>query len=61
MSGVNPVYTLAEITSFAEGLKKSYNFSVTLKNMKQLCLVRSLLSSSLFGSWGDLSLTKGNL
>jgi molybdopterin-containing oxidoreductase family iron-sulfur binding subunit len=39
MSGVNPVYTLADSASFAEGLKSYYICFFNLKKMKQL-LVR---------------------
>jgi molybdopterin-containing oxidoreductase family iron-sulfur binding subunit len=60
MSGVNPVYTLADSASFVAGLKKLL--------LQLLCLLRKMRlryadnSGSVphyLETWGDLSLTKG--
>jgi MoCo/4Fe-4S cofactor protein with predicted Tat translocation signal len=61
MSGVNPVYTLAESASFAEGLKKvTTSVSLTLKEHETALL--STIAAPVphyLESWDDLSLTKG--
>jgi MoCo/4Fe-4S cofactor protein with predicted Tat translocation signal len=61
MSGVNPVYTLADSASFAEGLKKvTTSVSLTLKEDETALL--STIAAPVphyLEAWGDLSLTKG--
>jgi molybdopterin-containing oxidoreductase family iron-sulfur binding subunit len=56
MSGVNPVYTLADTASFVEGLKKVTTVSLTLKE-HETALV-STIAAPVPHFWGDLS-TKG--
>ncbi|WP_414000063.1 TAT-variant-translocated molybdopterin oxidoreductase [Flavobacterium sp. W1B] len=61
MSGVNPVYTLADSTSFVEGLKKvDTSVSFSLKE-DETALVSTVAAAAphYLESWGDLSLTKG--
>ncbi|MFV8325037.1 TAT-variant-translocated molybdopterin oxidoreductase [Flavobacterium sp. ZS1P14] len=61
MSGVNPVYTLADSKSFAEGLKKvktSVTFSLKEDETALLTTIAAPVPHYL-ESWGDLSLTKG--
>jgi MoCo/4Fe-4S cofactor protein with predicted Tat translocation signal len=61
MSGVNPVYTLADSKSFVEGLKKvktSLTFSLKEDETALLSTVAAPAPHYL-ESWGDLSLTKG--
>ena len=61
MSGVNPVYTLADSASFAEGLKKvTTSVSLTLKE-DETALVSTIAAPvpHYLEAWGDLSLTKG--
>ncbi|WP_418264748.1 TAT-variant-translocated molybdopterin oxidoreductase [Flavobacterium faecale] len=61
MSGVNPVYTLADSTSFVEGLKKvstSVAFSLKEDETASISTVAAAVPHYL-ESWGDLSLTKG--
>jgi MoCo/4Fe-4S cofactor protein with predicted Tat translocation signal len=61
MSGVNPVYTLADTASFAEGLKKvktSVSFSLKEDETALLSTIAAPLPHYL-ESWNDLSLTKG--
>jgi MoCo/4Fe-4S cofactor protein with predicted Tat translocation signal len=61
MSGVNPVYTLADSKSFAEGLKKvktSVAFSLKEDETALLTTIAAPAPHYL-EAWGDLSLTKG--
>jgi MoCo/4Fe-4S cofactor protein with predicted Tat translocation signal len=61
MSGVNPVYTLADSKSFVEGLKKvttSVSLSIKEDETSLLSTVVAPVSHYL-ESWGDLALTKG--
>ncbi|WP_366186542.1 TAT-variant-translocated molybdopterin oxidoreductase [Flavobacterium ovatum] len=61
MSGVNPIYTLADSASFAEGLKKvktSVAFSLKEDETALVSTVAAAVPHYL-ESWGDLSLTKG--
>ncbi|NGY36297.1 TAT-variant-translocated molybdopterin oxidoreductase [Flavobacterium sp. XN-5] len=61
MSGVNPVYTLADSASFVEGLKKvTTSVSLSLKE-DETALVSSIAAPvpHYLEAWGDLSLTKG--
>ena len=61
MSGVNPIYTLADSASFAEGLKKvktSVAFSLKEDETAMVSTVAAAVPHYL-ESWGDLSLTKG--
>ncbi len=62
MSGVNPVYTLADTTSFTEGLKKvktSVAFSLKEDETALLSTIAAPVPHYL-ESWNDLSLTKGS-
>ncbi|TRX37038.1 TAT-variant-translocated molybdopterin oxidoreductase [Flavobacterium restrictum] len=61
MSGVNPVYTLADSNSFQQGLKKvktSVAFSLKEDETALLSTVAAAVPHYL-ESWGDLSLTEG--
>ena len=61
MSGVNPVYTLADSASFVEGLKKvktSVAFSLKEDETALVSTVAAAVPHYL-ESWNDLSLTKG--
>ena len=61
MSGVNPVYTLADSALFVEGLKKvdtSVSFSLKEDETALVSTVAAAVPHYL-ESWGDLSLTKG--
>lgn len=61
MSGVNPVYTLADSASFVEGLKKvttSVSFSLKEDETASLTTVAAPVPHYL-ESWNDLALTKG--
>ncbi|MEZ7497436.1 TAT-variant-translocated molybdopterin oxidoreductase [Flavobacterium sp. Arc3] len=61
MSGVNPVYTLADSASFTEGLKKvTTSVAFTLKE-DETALVSTIAAPvpHYLEAWGDLSLTKG--
>jgi MoCo/4Fe-4S cofactor protein with predicted Tat translocation signal len=61
MSGVNPVYTLADSSSFTEGLKKvTTSVAFTLKE-DETALVSTIAAPvpHYLEAWGDLSLTKG--
>jgi MoCo/4Fe-4S cofactor protein with predicted Tat translocation signal len=61
MSGVNPVYTLADTASFVEGLKKvTTSVSLSLKE-DETALVSTIAAPvpHYLEAWGDLSLTKG--
>ncbi|MGO4820382.1 MULTISPECIES: TAT-variant-translocated molybdopterin oxidoreductase [unclassified Flavobacterium] len=61
MSGVNPVYTLADSANFVAGLKKvttSVAFSLKEDETALLSTVTAAVPHYL-ESWGDLSLTKG--
>jgi MoCo/4Fe-4S cofactor protein with predicted Tat translocation signal len=61
MSGVNPVYTLPDSTTFVEGLKKvKTSVSLTLKE-HETALVSTIAAPvpHYLEAWGDLSLTKG--
>ncbi|MFV5688737.1 TAT-variant-translocated molybdopterin oxidoreductase [Flavobacterium sp. ZT3R25] len=61
MSGVNPVYTLADSKTFVEGLKKvktSVAFSLKEDETALLTTIAAPAPHYL-ESWGDLSLTKG--
>ncbi len=61
MSGVNPVYTLADSASFVEGLKKvttSVSFSLKEDETASVTTVAAPVPHYL-ESWNDLSLTKG--
>jgi MoCo/4Fe-4S cofactor protein with predicted Tat translocation signal len=61
MSGVNPVYTLADSKSFVEGLKKvktSLTFSLKEDETALLSTI-AVPAPHYLESWGDLSLTKG--
>jgi molybdopterin-containing oxidoreductase family iron-sulfur binding subunit len=61
MSGVNPVYTLADSANFVAGLKKvttSVAFSLKEDETALLSTVAAAVPHYL-ESWGDLSLTKG--
>jgi molybdopterin-containing oxidoreductase family iron-sulfur binding subunit len=60
MSGVNPVYTLAD-SFFVEGLKKvTTSVSLTLKE-HETALVSTIAAPvpHYLEAWGDLSITKG--
>lgn len=61
MSGVNPVYTLADSKSFVEGLKKvktAVAFSLKEDETAALATIAAPVPHYL-ESWGDLTLTKG--
>jgi MoCo/4Fe-4S cofactor protein with predicted Tat translocation signal len=61
MSGVNPVYTLADSASFVEGLKK-VKTSVAFSLKEDETALVSTISAAVphyLESWNDLSLTKG--
>lgn len=61
MSGVNPVYTLADSKSFVEGLKKvktTVAFSLKEDETAALATIAAPVPHYL-ESWGDLTLTKG--
>ena len=61
MSGVNPVYTLADSASFIEGLKKvttSVAFSLKEDETASIATIAAPVPHYL-ESWNDLSLTKG--
>ncbi len=61
MSGVNPVYTLADSASFVEGLKKvttSVAFSLKEDETASVATIAAPVPHYL-ESWNDLSLTKG--
>lgn len=61
MSGVNPVYTLADSKSFAEGLKKvktSVALSLKEDETASLTTIAAPVPHYL-EAWGDLALTKG--
>lgn len=61
MSGVNPVYTLADSASFVEGLKKvKTSVSFSLKE-DETALVSTIAAAAphYLESWNDLSITKG--
>ncbi|AWG20359.1 quinol:cytochrome C oxidoreductase [Flavobacterium faecale] len=61
MSGVNPIYTLADSASFADGLKKvKMSVAFSLKE-DETALVSTIAAAvpHYLESWGDLSLTKG--
>ena len=62
MSGVNPVYTLADSKTFVEALKKvktSVTFSLKEDETALLATIEAPAPHYL-ESWGDLSLTKGS-
>ncbi|MBL7885562.1 MAG: TAT-variant-translocated molybdopterin oxidoreductase [Flavobacterium sp.] len=62
MSGVNPVYTLADSTSFVAGLKKtklSVAFSLKEDETASIATIAAAAPHYL-ESWNDHSLTKGN-
>ena len=62
MSGVNPVYTLADSAMFIDGLKKvktSVAFSTKEDETASLTTIAAAVPHYL-ESWGDLSLTKGS-
>nr|WP_315186507.1 TAT-variant-translocated molybdopterin oxidoreductase [uncultured Flavobacterium sp.] len=61
MSGVNPVYTLADSASFVEGLKK-VNTSVAFSLKEDETALVSTVAAAVphyLESWNDVSLTKG--
>ena len=61
MSGVNPVYTLADSQSFVEGLKKvktSVAFSLKEDETAALTTIAASVPHYL-EAWGDVSITKG--
>ena len=61
MSGVNPVYTLADSKSFVEGLKKvKTSVSLSLKE-DETALLTTIAAPvpHYLEAWGDLALTKG--
>ncbi len=61
MSGVNPVYTLADSASFTEGLKKvttSVSFSLKEDETASVTTIAAPVPHYL-ESWNDLTLTKG--
>jgi MoCo/4Fe-4S cofactor protein with predicted Tat translocation signal len=61
MSGVNPVYTLADSKSFVDGLKKvktAVSFSIKEDETALLSTVAAAIPHYL-ESWGDVSITKG--
>jgi MoCo/4Fe-4S cofactor protein with predicted Tat translocation signal len=62
MSGVNPVYTLADSATFVDGLKKvKTSVSLTLKEHETA--LESTIAAPVphyLEAWGDLSLTKGS-
>ncbi|RKS99130.1 TAT-variant-translocated molybdopterin oxidoreductase [Flavobacterium sp. 123] len=61
MSGVNPVYTLADSASFVEGLKK-VNTSVAFSLKEDETALVSTVAAAVphyLESWNDISLTKG--
>ncbi|MBU0941766.1 MAG: TAT-variant-translocated molybdopterin oxidoreductase [Bacteroidetes bacterium] len=61
MSGVNPVYTLADSAGFVEGLKKVTNSVVMSLKEDETALLATIAAPvpHYLESWGDLSLTKG--
>jgi MoCo/4Fe-4S cofactor protein with predicted Tat translocation signal len=61
MSGVNPIYTLADSGLFAEGLKKvKTSVSLSLKEDETASVTTIAMPVPHYlESWGDLSLTKG--
>ncbi|WP_367755418.1 TAT-variant-translocated molybdopterin oxidoreductase [Flavobacterium sp. WC2430] len=61
MSGVNPIYTLADSALFAEGLKKvKTSVSLSLKEDETASVTTIAMPVPHYlESWGDLSLTKG--
>ncbi len=61
MSGVNPVYTLADSKSFVEGLKKVKTSVVFSLKEDETALLSTIAAPTphYLESWGDLSLTKG--
>ena len=61
MSGVNPIYTLADSALFAEGLKKvKTSVSLSLKEDETASVATIAVPVPHYlESWGDLSLTKG--
>ena len=61
MSGVNPIYTLADSALFAEGLKKvKTSVSLSLKEDETASVATIALPVPHYlEAWGDLSLTKG--
>ena len=61
MSGVNPVYTLADSQSFVEGLKKvKTSVAFSLKEDETAALTTIAASAPHYlEAWGDLSITKG--
>jgi MoCo/4Fe-4S cofactor protein with predicted Tat translocation signal len=62
MSGVNPVYTLADTASFAKGLKK-VTTSVSLAIKEHETALISTIAAPVphyLEAWGDLSITRGS-
>lgn len=61
MSGVNPVYTLADSASFVAGLKKVKTSVVLSLKEDETALLASVAAPvpHYLEAWGDLSLTKG--
>ena len=61
MSGVNPVYTLADSASFVDGLKKVSTSVVMSLKEDETALLATIAAPMphYLESWGDLSLTKG--
>jgi molybdopterin-containing oxidoreductase family iron-sulfur binding subunit len=59
MSGVNPVYTLADTASFVEGLKVVTSVSLTLKEHETALVSTIAARFHYLEAWGDLSITKG--
>ena len=62
MSGVNPVYTLADAASFTEGLKK-VTTSVTMSLKEDETALLTTIAAPVphyLEAWGDLTLTKGS-
>ncbi len=62
MSGVNPVYTLADGTSFAEGLKKAkLSVAISMKE-DETASIASIAAPAphYLESWGDVEFVKGN-
>ena len=62
MSGVNPVYTLADSKSFVDGLKK-VTTSVALTSKEDETALLATVAAPVphyLESWGDLQLTEGS-
>ena len=62
MSGVNPVYTLADAASFTEGLKKVTTSATMSLKEDETALLTTIAAPvpHYLEAWGDLTLTKGS-